>query len=253
MSSRIVAVIVAVALGVAAWLLAVNYLNGQQQRITAGAQLVTVLVAKQDLPTGMTADEMLSKGYVAQEQIPRQYVAGSAVSSLAALQGKVAAQPISKDEQIADTMFKYAADVGLASSTPKGYVAVSMPYDAARGVGTLLRPGDSVAVFGTFASGATIGIGGAVTKLVLPKVKVLAIGAALAAQAAEAQSGSNSGGILSAGQSGSAGTVTLAVTPADAEKLVFTLENGTVWLGLFSPTDPDTPNTSGVGLSKVLR
>jgi len=252
MRSRIVALIVAVALGVAAWLLAVNYLNGQQQRITAGAQLVTVLVAKQDLPTGMTADEMLSKGYVAQEQIPRQYVAGSAVSSLAALQGKVAAQPISKDEQIADTMFKYAADVGLASSTPKGYVAVSMPYDAARGVGTLLRPGDSVAVFGTFASGATIGIGGAVTKLVLPKVKVLAIGAALAAQAAETQPGTNSGGILS-GQSGSAGTVTLAVTPADAEKLVFTLENGTVWLGLFSPTDPDTPITSGMGLSKVLR
>jgi len=26
-----------------------------------------------------------------------------------------------------------------------------------------------------------------------------------------------------------------------------------VWLGLFSPTDPDTPITSGMGLSKVLR
>jgi len=253
MRSRIVAVILAIVLGVVAWVVAARYLQAEQDRLTAGAQLIAVFVAAQDLPTGMTADEMLSKGYLAQEQVPRQYVAGSAVSSRAALEGKVAAQPIAKGEQIAGTMFKYAADVGLASSTPKGYIAVSIPYDAVRGVGALLQPGDSVAVYGTFSSGSAIKISGAVTKLILPKVKVLAVGAQLASGAtATSGASSSSGGLLGGGSTESVGSITLAVTPSDAEKLVFTAESGRVWLGLFSSTDPNTPSTGGTGLEQVL-
>jgi pilus assembly protein CpaB len=252
MRSRIIAVIVAVVLGVTAWAVAVRYLQGEQDRITAGAQLVSVLVAAQDLPTGMTAEEMSSKGYLTPQQIPRQYVAGSAVSSRAAIEGKVAAQPISKGEQITSTMFKYAAEVGLASSTPKGYIAVSIAYDAVRSVGALLQPGDSVAVFGTFGSGSTIGISGSVTKLVLPKIKVLAVGAQLAS-GASAPSDAGSGGALSGGSNQSAGSITLAVTPADAERLIFMAQNGGIWLGLYSPTDPNTPSTQGAGLAQVLR
>jgi pilus assembly protein CpaB len=253
MRSRLIIIIVAIAFGVVAAVIAIQYLQGQQARITEGTQLVTVLVAAQDLSVGMTSEEVLSKGYITQRQIPRQYVAGSAVSSRAALEGKVVSQPVSKDEQVTGAMFKYAADVGLASSTPRGYLAVSIPYDAARGVGGLLRPGDTVAVFGTFAQDAS-GKGG-ISKLILSKVKVLAVGAELtAASTAQAGTANSSGGLSSVGQTvQSASTITLALTAADAEKLVFTEEQGRVWLGLFSPTDPNTPVTPGAGLSQVLR
>jgi len=250
MRSRLIIIVVAVVLGGVAAFLAVQYLQAQQARITQGTELVTVLVAGQDLPVGMTGEEVLSKGYVAQRQIPRQYVAASAVSSRAALNGKVVAQPVSRDEQVTSGMFKYAVDVGLASSTPKDYVAISIPYEPSRGVGGMLRPGDSVAVFGTFSGIATKGT---VTKLMLAKVKVLAIGAQLGA-AAQGGTVSNTVSLSNVGgDSQSASTITLALTPADAEKLVFAEENAKVWLALFSPTDPNMPVTPGATLAQVLR
>lgn len=260
MRSRLIILIVALALGATAALVTARYLQAEQARIAQGAQLVTVLVAQQDLPTGMTSEQLVSKGYLAQRQIPRQYVAASAVSSRAMLDGKVVAQPISKDQQITASMFKYAADVGLASSTPKDYIAVAIPYDAARGVGGLLKPGDSVGVFGTFEVGQK-GVETALTKLILPKAKVLAVDQTLETGSGTAPtsgvSNPSGSGPLAGGGSQSAQplapTVTLALTPADAEKLVFALEEGKVWLGLYSPTDPSTPVVPGVRYREVVR
>jgi pilus assembly protein CpaB len=256
MRSRLIVVVAAVALGLAAAFLTMQYLQAQQTSIARGAQLVNVLVAAQDLPAGMTAEELLSRGTLTQRSIPRQYVSASAVSSRAALDGKVVARPISKDEQVTSAMFKYPAEVGLASSTPKDYVAVSIPYDAARGVGGLLRPGDSVAVFASFTPGGKA-VEQAITKLILTKVKVLAVGVALTADAADAQasgsSGQGGGTLVGSGSQQRSSTITLALTPSDAEKLIFAEEQGSVWLALFSPTDPSTPVTPGARLVQMVR
>jgi pilus assembly protein CpaB len=259
MRSRLIILIVAIALGVTGAFVAMRYLQAEQARIAQGAQLLTVLVAQQDLPAGMTSEQLLSKGYLIQRQIPRQYVAASAVSSRAMLDGKVVAQPISKDQQVTDSMFKYAADVGLASSTPKNYVAVAIPYDAARGVGNLLRPGDSVAVFATFELGQK-GVDAAVTKLILPKAKVLAVDQTLdpgpaSTQADTAANNANNGSLAGGSQTKRAPnpTLTLALTPADAEKVVFAQEEGKVWLGLYSPTDLNTPVTAGIRYRQMVR
>jgi pilus assembly protein CpaB len=260
MRSRLIILIVALALGVTGAIVTSRYLQAEQARIAQGAQLVTVLVAQQDLPAGMTSEQLLSKGYLTQRQVPRQYVAATAVSSRAMLDGKVVAQPISKDQQVTASMFKYAADVGLASSTPKDYVAVAIPYDAARGVGNLLRPGDSVAVFATFEPGSK-GVETAVTKLILPKAKVLAVDQTLDPSPASTQANTvandgNTGSLASNGSQRKRApnpTLTLALTPADAEKVVFAQEEGKVWLGLYSPTDLNTPVNAGVRYRQVVR
>ena len=257
MRSRLIIIIFAVVLGVVAALVTARYLSAEQARIAQGAQLVTVLVAQQELPTGMTSEALLSKGYLKQREIPRQYVSASAVSSRAQLDGKVVAVPISRDQQITDAMFKYAADVGLASSTPTGYVAVAIPTNAATGVGGLLKPGDSVAVLGTFEPGGK-GVETAVTKLILPKVKVLAVGQSLDSASADAAATKTSSGGALAGGGQSANqnvipTVTLALTPAEAEILVFAQEEGKIWLALFSPTDLQVPATSGARYTTVVR
>lgn len=256
MRSRVIVIVVAVLLGVTAALVTGKYLADQQSRIAAGAKLVPVLVAQQDLPEGMTTDELLSKGYLTVRNIPRAYVAASAVSSRGMLQGKVVAQPISKDEQVTKDMFKFATEVGLASSTPKDYIAVSVPYTSAMGVGGLIRPGDSVAVMGTFEPGSK-GVSGAVTRLILPKVKVLAVGTAVDEQSAQqqTQAASTNRGLANAQSTSQTGptTITLAVTPADAQKLVFAQQEGTVWLGLYSPTDPNTPAPTAATYRTVSR
>jgi pilus assembly protein CpaB len=257
MRSRLIIIIVAVLLGVTAALLAARYLQTQQARIAQGAQLVTVLVAQQDLPQGLTAAELLDRGYVTQRQVPRQYVAGSAISSRVALDGKVVAQPISKDQQLTDAMFRYAADVGLASSTPKDYLAVSIPYQAARGVAGLLRPNDFVAVYATFEPDKG-GLESATTKVIIPKAKVLAVGELLTATSENdsAPKTASTGSLMApAAGSGSTapGTITLALTPKDAGKIVFAQEEGAVWLGLFSSVDPSTPGAVSVDYSQIAK
>ena len=257
MRSRLIIIVVAVILGAAAALLAARYLQVEQARISSGAQLVAVLVAEQDLPAGMTSAEVLDKGYVTVRQIPRQYVAGSAISSRVALKDKVVAQPISKDEQITTAMFKYATDVGLAPSTPKDHLAVSIPYEAVRGVAGLIKPGDYVAVVGTFEPGDGK-VDTAITKIVLPKAQVLAVGKALSgaiSTAAEKDVTPKSGAMLSNADTSAdaAPTITLALTPVDVEKLVFAQEEGKVWLALFSPNDPSVPVTTGIRLQQEIK
>lgn len=256
MRSRLIIAIVAVVLGIVAAFGAAAYLATERGRIAAGAQLVNVLVAQQDLPLGMSADELMAKGYLVSRQIPRQYVAADAISSQARLLGRVVSQPISKDQMVTDAMFKYAADVGLASSTPKGYLAISIPYEQARGVAGLVKPGDSVAVLATFKPEGGVPL----TKLILPKVKVLAVGKALDA-VAEGNSTTvkvnNSGGLMSSGGQTAAdqtpGTITLALTPVDAEKLVFAQEQGKTWLALYSPNDPGSAKALGVTYDRIGR
>lgn len=256
MRSRILVLVAAVALGVLAAVGAGRYLAAERARLVADNELVTVLVASQDLPSGMSADEVVDKRYLESREIPRQFVAAGAISSASALDGKVVASSVSKDEQITQARFKYPADVGLASSTPNGYLAISIPYEAARGVSGLIRPGDHVAVLGSF-TGEGASDSDALTRIVIPKAKVLAVGKALQADqiqdpaTTQASSGSLSGAGAAA-QDGPA-TITLALPPDEAEKLVFAQEQGKVWLALYSPTDTATAKTAGVRYEQVAR
>ena len=138
------------------------------------------------------------------------------LDKLRAFKDKVVAQPISKDEQITAAMFKYAADVGLAPSTPKDHLAVSIPYESVRGVAGLIKPGDFVAVIGTFEPDNGK-VETAVTKIVLPKAQVLAIGKTLsgATTASSTDTAPKSEGAFTSSKSAAEtqATITLALTP----------------------------------------
>ncbi len=248
MRSRLIILIVAVGLGLIAALGAARYLDAERQRLLRDNEMVDVLVAMQDLPGGMTSEEILKKKYVETREIPRQFVAEGAISSAAALEGKVVASAVSKDEQITRARFKFPAEVGLSSSTPQGYLALSIPYEAARGVGGLLKPGDQVAVFATLDPDEKT----SQTQIIIPKAKVLAVGQALQAEEVAVESAPSGGLMSSSGGSSGPGTITLALAPTDAEKVVFAQEKGKVWLGLFAPTDTTSPVTSGVSYRQVL-
>lgn len=252
MKTRILILAAAVVLGLFAAMGAGRYLDAERDRLVRGNEMVTVLVASQDLPTGMTASEIIDKNYLQQREVPRQFIAAGAISSAAALEGKVVASSVSKDEQITQARFKLPAEVGLASATPDGYLAISLPYDAARGVGGLVKPGDQVAVIGTLEQDDEE----PQTKIVISKAKVLALGQAIQRDQLENSGVSTAGNEapLAAGNAAAEmpATITLALTPEDAEKLVFAQEQGSIWLALFAPSDTSTPKTSGVGYKQVM-
>jgi len=255
MRSKTFILILAIALGLLAAFVALRYINGARAQVEAEDRPVDVLVAQQDLPAGMTAEELASQEYVVLVSVPRRYVSDGAVSSTAAIAGKVLTAPLSRGEQITGSRFSLPAAAGLSFAVPQDYVAIAMPNTASRGVAGLLRPGDSVAVYATFEPDG--GLQAAVTKLILRKARVLAVGTTITpAEQAPAEdeepAGARLGAPARAQDEDVAGTVTLALSPSDAEKLVFATEEGQVWLALIGSGSTEIPPTTGQQFPGVI-
>ena len=264
MKSRLLVLAAAVILGVIAAVVTANYLRDTTARLTAEAEPVQVMVATTDVARGATAEEMLEAGALEVREIPRRYVADGAVSSPAMITGKVLAIPLTAGEQVTAARFRYPSEVGLSYGIPEGFVAVSIPANDVKCVGGMLKPGDWVMVAVTFDPGPEDPDAEAdeeptaQTRVLLPKVKVLAVGLTTDTepQAAAPEESGGGGGVIGGSTTQTeqrvSNTVTLALLPGDLEKLVFAEEKGSVWLALLPATATDIPETTGRRLDSVF-
>lgn len=257
MRTKLVVLIVALLVGLLAAFWAVTYIEGARAKVEAEDQPVEILVAQQDLPAGLTSEELVGEEYLALVAVPRRYVADGAVSSLRVIEGKMLTVPLTKGEQVTASRFSLPTEAGLSFAVPEDYVAISLPNTADRGVAGLVRPGDSVVVYATFELEPGR-IDTAVTRLILRKARVLAVGASTTSISSEAgeEDDANTGTLGGAAQASPdadiPSTVTLALSPADAEKLVFAQEEGTVWLGLLGSGTTEVPSTPGQRFPGVI-
>lgn len=254
MRTKIVILVVAVALGLLSAFFVARYLSDARAELLAQAEPVRVLVAARDIAAGTTAAEIARGNYVEQREIPRQYVADGAISSLASIEGRVLAVPLTRGEQLTAARFKIAEDVGLSYAIPEGYVAVSVPDNPARGVSGFVKPGDYVMVITSFDPGG--GVEGAITKTLIKKARVLATGTETSQTVTPTTQQEQQGGLLNRASSATGSgvqTLTLAVTPVDAERLVFAQEVGSVWYALIASSSTTVPDTEGEKFPQVLR
>lgn len=257
MRSRVVIIIVALALGGLAAVMAARYLGAAQSRVESQSQPVEVLVAQMDIDRGTPVEEMFQKQMVALEEIPQQFVAAGAVSSQRSIEGQVLSVPVSSGEQLTTGRFQYPSQAGLAYSVPENYVAVSIPIDGVTGVSGLVKPGDNVALLATIEilEGDQPQV---ITKTLIPKARVLALGASTGVEqeVPDEESGALGGTTQS---TDAAQTVTLALEPADAERVVFSVNEGaaggprSVWLVLLPAQGGGVIETSGQTAQTVLR
>jgi pilus assembly protein CpaB len=264
MRSRIIIIVVALILGGAAAVAAATYLNSAKVRLDAQSKPVEVLVATQDIDKGTSADELFEKKLVEVQEVPAQFVAADAISSQRAIEGQVLSVDLSSGEQLTAGRFQYPSKAGLAYNVPETYVAVSVPVDKVSGVAGLVKPGDQVVVLSTIDEVTNPGTDQefttTVTKIIIAKARVLAVASDSGAGTTSTQ---GTGGALSgssAAEDKSAGTVTLALSPADAEKVVYSVNAGaggtdrSIWLALLPTTfTSDVPATSGQTAATVLR
>lgn len=256
MRTRIIILLVAVVLGLVAAFVAGQYIRGARQSVEQQEMPVEVLVAQEDLAVGLTAGEIISEGYVEVVTIPRRYVSEGAVSSFASIEGQVVVDAIAKGEQVSAARFQYPTEAGLAFSVPEDFVAVALPSDARRGVANLVSPGDHVAVLATFEP--TSELKDAVTKTIIGKARVLAVGSQMADQPVptggedEEESSSVMSGAGSSDMSQGPDTITVALSSVDAEKVVFAAEEGTVWFTLLSSESADVAETEGQKFPGIL-
>jgi pilus assembly protein CpaB len=108
------------------------------------------LVAKRDILANVRLDETMFEVV----DVPRHWQQPKALTSLDQIRDQIAAVPIIAGEQLVTTKLATAEKEGLALYLNKGLRAVSLRVNVFNAVGGHLRPGNHVDVLGTFDFGS---------------------------------------------------------------------------------------------------
>jgi Flp pilus assembly protein CpaB len=284
MRLRIILLIIAIILGAVAVVAVIAYINNIRATVEEEVEKVEVLVAVQNIPKLTTVESIIANNGVMLEPIPRKYLANGVLVSLEEYRGYVVATPINEGEQITSTRFIRPEDIGMSFIIPKDMLAISIPFNEIIGVSNLVKVGDRVNVIATFkptelqvvaieevpevfeeevvpleeeaeaeVEEEVPEIISEITKTLLWNVEVLFLGTRFLVleQAPEA------GGVFGTTQvreeqTVEFRTVTLAVTPEQSEKLVFTENMGSVWLALVGAEGVEKEDTVGQTFDNIF-
>jgi len=266
MRLRIILLIIAIILGVVAVVAVISYISSIRTSVEEEVEKVEVLVATQNIPKETPVETIIAADAVTTEAIPRKYLADGVLTTLDNYKGYVTAAPINKGEQITSTKFVKPEQIGLAFMIPSDMVAISIPVDEVIGVSNLINVGDKVNVIATFSPPGEEAAGAAeetlaeevviekeITKTLLWNVEVLYVGTRIVIVEEEEEAGGILGGETKKEiKASDIRTVTLAVTPEDSEKLVFTEEMGSVWLALLPVDGIERIETPGRTLDSIF-
>lgn len=236
MNRKVIGVVAAVLLAAVGTAVLVVYVKSAERRALAGERLVEVLVVQDTVGEGTPAEELA--GRLSTEQVPVKVEARGAVADLDELDGKVAAVDLVAGEQLVSGRFVDPGDFTAqgAVEVPEGLQEVTVSLEPQRAVGGQLSPGDTVGFFASFEPDVMIYS----THLNLHKLLVTNLQGdpQPAAEDGEGDAGEgddDDGDPVTSPPNrdpapGDNLLVTLAVNAADAEKVVFAAEHGTVWL-----------------------
>ena len=146
-SRRTVILIAAIAVGVVAVLLVLNYVNGIQDEEAKKGELFDVFTAKNDIKRGADGEVAVRNGDITSAQIPAQFKPSTAIQSTDEIKKKVALFDIGKGSVIVSGMFVDPTQTVISFRERlenKNHVAVSFQTDQVKGVGGFLAPGDEV-------------------------------------------------------------------------------------------------------------
>lgn len=213
--------IASIGVGILAGLLTAQYIGGiredlarERAALLKANEKISVLAAAEDLPVGT----VLKPADIGVLSVPRVSVGQQAIlpDDVELLFGKKIVFSLKKRDPLMWTHIEGGADNlhGLAQLVQPGLRAISLSVGGAEAVSSMVQPNDRVDVLGTFSfpSQKVPGEMETVTLTVLQDVTVLATG-----QRTARQRSTDRRGLQGSGYS----TVTVEVTPREAELLVF--------------------------------
>ncbi|GAB2528220.1 Flp pilus assembly protein CpaB [Paramicrobacterium agarici] len=227
MKIRIISAIVALVLAIVGTIAISSYVQDADRRAFEGAKLRDVFVVTKAVPAGTPSAELETS--VSIQSLPVSAVPADAVSDLAAFAHTVTAVDLVPGEQLLGSRLVDPSELQSSSSVPvpEGFDEVSVQLTPDRMVGGQVKAGDTVGIYISFGDTAA---GPASTQLEFQKVLVTNV------QGAPVQDGeaAPSGAVL----------VTLARPAADAEKIIYAAQYGSIWLSR-QPADGPTAKTDG--------
>ncbi|MCP3993262.1 MAG: hypothetical protein GY724_29635 [Actinomycetia bacterium] len=259
MNRRVLGLAVAVVLAALGTVALVGYVRSAEERALSDEQLVEVLVVTKPIEAGSLGADI--EGQVTTEAIPVKVQAVGAVASLEDVSELVVAVDLVPGEQLVTSRFVASSaftEQNPGVVIPDDMVEVTIELGAARAVGGLLLPGQHVAVIASFepfdlasplvsVDGEVVALPSAVAGGVAgktPNVSEIIIHRALVTAVQEIEGGQfEDGSDRASTRLNEAPSnpilVTLALSPVDAERVVFSLEFGELWLAREQATVPD--------------
>lgn len=248
MTRRILLIVGAVVLALIGTAAVYDYVKNADNRAIAGKQTVSVLIATKRIPAGTSAADVRNKGYVRSDHLPVDATPQDSVASIETTwDSQVATADVQPGQVILRAMFGTATPTTSGLTIPGNKVAVTVKLTADADTAGFVQPGSEIAVFNTFIlvdghPTAKSASGGGpnddwATKLLLPRVSVLAVSQAAPTSTKTSNVDSTTGttSLL----------VTVAVSQVDAERLILVAQTGMPYAALLSSNSATAPS-SGV-------
>jgi len=213
--------IAAAVIAVLGTLLVVAYVQSANSRAADQYHAVPVLQVVKQIDQGETVADAQAAGAIAIGHVAQNSLLNGALTELSTINNDVALTTLYPGEQIVSAKFGTSqSSTGL--NMPAGTIAISVSLTDPTRVASFVNPGNAVAIF----LNGTAGRGGSYSRMLLPKVQVIAVGSTstLNVSPNKAQTTTSLPSTL----------LTFAVTQTQAEKIFFAQTQGTLSLGLLN-------------------
>ena len=205
--------------------------------VSAGdTDMVSIYVAMKDIEI----NDLVVPEALKLEPWPKDRVPAGAITKLDDLKGRRARQKIFAGEPVLEPKLLPKGEAGTRPTdhVPPGYRVVAVRVDAQATGGYLVKPGDRVDLIVHMKKNPARNIPQETTRTFLQNVKVFAVNSEYTEK--------NGQKVITAK------TVSLLVTPEQAEKVTFASQLGKIVLALRPPQDPTKVQTSGVTVRRLL-
>jgi Flp pilus assembly protein CpaB len=235
-------------LALAGALLVLLYVISYRHDVQNGAGLVDIYVASRDIPEG-TDGATVASSYLKKQSVLKRNVVGGAISqtSQIASASLAANETIYAGEQISTRQFRSAAQQGILANISGLTRAMTVPGDPNKLLAGIVNDGDHVDILATIGyslrppTGATVtgDLHRTATRIILRNIMVL-----------RAPAVTTTGGI--ANNSTTSNSITLALTDAQSQKMLFAMQSGNWWLVLRPVAHPANSSESIETLKTLL-
>ncbi|HVA27484.1 MAG TPA: Flp pilus assembly protein CpaB [Candidatus Baltobacteraceae bacterium] len=221
MKQKRVSLIIAGALALGTGFLTLNYLSSARSANASDpSQLRTIVVAATDIPARVIITRVMLRA----AQRDASQIEPDALTDPRKALGSYSLISIPAGASITASKIGHPQNLGLAAVVKPGMRAVSIGIDKIKGVSDLIQPGDRVDVI---AVATRVGSETPVASTILRGAIVLALGSELETAA-----------VATSADALNPTTVTLGVTPSQADILTSADINSTLRLALRSPREP---------------
>ena len=244
MGRRTILLIAAILVAAAGTTLVFLYARGADARALGDQKLVEVLIATKPVAAGTSVAAAQSAGSFEKRGVAANSVVTQALADTSSVADLTFLTAVVPGEQLLRTKVGQPQDQ-VRLPIPNGKLGISLQLDDPARVADFVAPGSEVVIFTTIASTSNGGSGEAETRLLLPRITVLAVGATTT-QSTTVQSTDGQQQTSTVPKT----ILTLALTQVEAQKVVFASQNGQMYFGLLTETSKVAPaeGTSGRNL-----